>query len=240
MHGRRPYTGAMRVLVVEDAPRLRAIVAQRLREDGYAVDEAGTGARAIELAAGGGYDAIVLDLRLPDIDGLEICKQLRGAGCWTPILMLTARDSLGDRVAGLDAGADDYLAKPFEFPEVLARLRALVRRGRVERPAVLVAGDLRLDPAARSVDRDGISIDLTTKEFALLEYLIRHHDVALSRERLIDAVWDSSYEGDSNIVDVYVGRLREKIDRPFGRSTLTTVWGVGYRLEGHAESAPVA
>ncbi|MDX6495208.1 MAG: two-component system, OmpR family, response regulator [Gaiellales bacterium] len=230
----------MRVLVVEDAPRLRAIVAQRLREDGYAVDEAGTGARAIELAAGGGYDAIVLDLRLPDIDGLEICAQLRRVGCWTPILMLTARDSLGDRVAGLDAGADDYLAKPFEFPEVLARLRALVRRGRVERPAVLVAGDLRLDPAARTVERGGTSIDLTSKEFALLEYLIRHHDVALSRERLIEAVWDSSYEGDSNIVDVYVGRLREKIDRPFGRSTLTTVWGVGYRLEGHAESAPVA
>jgi two-component system, OmpR family, response regulator len=230
----------MRVLVVEDAPRLRAIVAQRLREDGYAVDEAGTGARAIDLAAGGGYDAIVLDLRLPDIDGLEICAQLRRTGCWTPILMLTARDSLGDRVAGLDAGADDYLAKPFEFPEVLARLRALVRRGRVERPAVLVAGDLRLDPAARTVERSGTSIDLTSKEFALLEYLIRHHDVALSRERLIDAVWDSSYEGDSNIVDVYVGRLREKIDRPFGRGTLTTVWGVGYRLEGHAESAPVA
>jgi two-component system OmpR family response regulator len=230
----------MRVLVVEDAPRLRAIVAQRLREDGYAVDEAGTGAGAIDFAAAGGYDTIVLDLRLPDVDGLEICAQLRRAGCWTPILMLTARDSLGDRVAGLDAGADDYLAKPFEFPELLARLRALVRRGRVERPAVLVAGDLRLDPAARTVERDGTLIGLTSKEFALLEYLIRHHDVALSRERLIDAVWDSSYEGDSNIVDVYVGRLREKIDRPFGRSTLTTVWGVGYRLEGHAESAPVA
>jgi len=230
----------MRVLVVEDASRLRVIVAQRLREDGYAVDGAGTGEEAISLAAGGCYDAIVLDLRLPDIDGMDVCARLRNAGCWTPILMLTARDSLGDRVAGLDRGADDYLTKPFEFPELLARLRALIRRGAAERPSVLVAGDLRLDPAARSAERGGRAIDLTSKEFALLEYLIRHHDVALSRERLIDAVWDGSYEGDSNIVDVYVGRLREKIDRPFGRSTLTTVWGVGYRLEGHAESAPVA
>jgi two-component system OmpR family response regulator len=230
----------VRVLVVEDASRLRAIVAQRLREDGYAVDGAGTGEQAISLAVDCQYDAIVLDLRLPDIDGTEVCVRLRTAGCWAPILILTARDSLSDRVAGLDCGADDYLTKPFEFPELLARLRALIRRGSAERPPVLVAGDLRVDPAARSAERGGIAIELTSKEFALLEYLIRHHDVALSRERLIDAVWDNSYEGDSNIVDVYVGRLRDKIDRPFGRSTLATVWGVGYRLEGGGESRALA
>ncbi len=231
---------SVRVLVVEDAARLRAIVVQRLREDGYAVDHAGTGEQAILLAAATRYDAILLDLRLPDMDGFAVCEQLRRAGCWAPILMLTARDSLADRVAGLDVGADDYMTKPFDFPELLARLRALVRRGPGERPAVMVAGDLRVDPAARTVQRQGTPIELTNKEFALLEYLMRHRDVAISRDRLIDAVWDGSYSGDSNIVDVYVGRLRDKIDRPFGRSTLTTVWGVGYRLQSDARPATVA
>jgi two-component system, OmpR family, response regulator len=231
---------SVRLLVVEDADRLRALVAQRLREDGYAVDQAGTGEGAIELATATRYDAIVLDLRLPDTDGMAVCERLRRAGCWAPVLMLTARDALVDRVAGLDAGADDYMTKPFQFPELLARLRALVRRGSAERPAELVAGDLRLDPAGRSVRRAGTPIELTAKEFALLEYLMRHRGVAISRDRLIDAVWDGSYSGGSNIVDVYVGRLRDKVDRPFGGSTLTTVRGVGYRLQSDARPATVS
>jgi two-component system OmpR family response regulator len=221
----------MRVLVVEDATRLREILIRRLREDGYAVDGAGCGEQAVGLATAGSYDAIVLDLRLPDLDGIEVCRRIRAEGCWSPLLMLTARDGLADRVAGLDVGADDYLAKPFEFPELLARLRALVRRGGDQRPAVLCAGDLEVDPARHTAERAGIPLDLTAKEFALLEYLMRHNGAAVSRRRLIDAVWDDSFHGEANIVDVYVGRLRDKIDRPFGRSSLVTVRGVGYRLE---------
>jgi two-component system OmpR family response regulator len=228
----------MRVLVVEDAARLRQILVRRLREDGYAVDDTGTGTTAVEMASTGSYDAVLLDLRLPDLDGMEVCARIRRSGCWSPILMLTARDTMHDRVRGLDHGADDYLTKPFEFPELLARLRAVVRRGRLERPAVLAVADLRVDPASRSVNRGGREIDLTTKEFALLEYLMRHRGAVLSRQRLIDAVWDSSYDGDSNIVDVYVRRLREKIDRPFGRHTLVNVRGVGYRMDD--APAPVA
>jgi two-component system OmpR family response regulator len=156
--------------------------------------------------------------------------ELRRYGCWTPILMLTARDSLGDRVNGLDCGADDYMTKPFEFAELFARLRALVRRGQQARPVALACGDLVIDPAAHLVTRGGDLVDLTTKEFALLEYLARHCGAALSREQLIEAVWDGSYRGDSNLVDVYVRRLRDKIDRPFGRDSLVTVRGIGYRL----------
>ena len=229
----------MRVLVVEDAARLRQILVRRLREDGYAVDDTGTGASAVEMAVTSSYDAVLLDLRLPDLDGMEVCARIRQSECWSPILMLTARDTMQDRVRGLDQGADDYLTKPFEFPELLARLRALVRRGRMERPAVLSMADLRVDPASRSVSRGGRDIKLTSKEFALLEYLMRHPGTALSRQRLIDAVWDSSYDGDSNIVDVYVRRLREKIDRPFGRRTVVTVRGVGYRMDDDAP-APIA
>jgi two-component system OmpR family response regulator len=221
----------MRVLVVEDAARLREILLRRLREDGYAVDGAGSGGEAIALSGASGYDAIVLDLRLPDADGIDVCRRLRAGGCWSPLLMLTARDGLGDRVAGLDAGADDYLAKPFEFPELLARVRALTRRGGAQRPAVLSVGDLRVDPAARTVQRAGAQIELTAKEFAVLEYLMRNHDAVVTRERLIDAAWDGSFHGPANIVDVYVGRLRDKIDRPFGRRSLVTVRGAGYRLE---------
>jgi DNA-binding response OmpR family regulator len=179
----------------------------------------------------------VLDLRLPDLDGMEACARLRRAGCWTPILMLTARDGLGDRVGGLDRGADDYMTKPFEFPELLARLRALVRRGQEARPAALATGDLVVDPAAHRVRRGGEEIELTAKEFALLEYLARHLGAVLSREQLIEAVWDESYRGDSNLVDVYIRRLRDKIDRPFDRDTLQTVRGVGYRLVKDADSA---
>jgi DNA-binding response OmpR family regulator len=227
----------MRVLLVEDAPRLREIMARRLREEGYAADATGTGADALHCALTTRYDAIVLDLRLPDLDGLDACTRLRDAGCWTPILMLTARDGLDDRVEGLDRGADDYMGKPFEFPELFARLRALVRRGQESRPAALVCGDLVIDPATHVVARDGARIEVTAKEFALLEYLARHSGGVLSREQLIEAVWDESYRGDSNLVDVYVRRLRNKIDRPFGRASLETVRGVGYRLVKGATGA---
>jgi two-component system, OmpR family, response regulator len=222
--------GLMRVLVVEDATRLREIVLRRLREQGYAADGAGDGGSAVARAMAGSYDVIVLDLRLPDADGIEICARLRQAGCGSPILMLTARDSMPDMIDGLDAGADDYMTKPFEFDELFARLRALVRRGTSDRPAELELGDLRVDPAGRTAERAGERIDLTAREFAMLEYLMRHQGVALGRERLIDAVWDEGFAGDPNIVDVYIRRLREKIDRPFGRTTVHTIRGIGYRL----------
>jgi two-component system, OmpR family, response regulator len=220
----------VRVLVVEDAPKLLQIVVLRLREEGYAVDGAPTGAEGVRLALDSPYDVIVLDLRLGDMDGVDVCRHLRRAGCWVPVLMLTARDGVADRVRGLDVGADDYLTKPFAFPELFARVRALVRRGAVERPAVLVAGGLVMNPAERTVTRSGTRIDLTIKEFALLEYLMRHPGVVLGRERLIAHVWDGRYNGDSNIVDVNVRGLREKIDRPFECDTIETVRGVGYRL----------
>ena len=224
----------MRVLVVEDATRLREIVLRRLREQGYAADGAATASEAVARATASPYDAIVLDLRLPDADGVEVCSRLRTLGCGSPVLMLTARDAVADRVGGLDAGADDYMTKPFEFDELFARLRALTRRGISDRPAELCVGDLRIDPAARTVARGDAGLELTVREFALLEYLMRHHGVALGRVRLIDAVWDGAFDGDPNIVDVYVSRLRDKIDRPFGRSTLQTVRGVGYRLQDDA------
>ena len=224
----------MRVLVVEDAARLREIVVRRLRERGYAADGAGSAAEAVDRAMSSPYDAIVLDLRLPDADGLEVCSRLRRIGCGSPILMLTARDGVADRVGGLDVGADDYMTKPFDFDELFARLRALTRRGISERPAAMAVGDLRVDPAARKVARGGSDIELTAREFALLEYLMRHRGAALGRSRLIDAVWDGSFTGDENIVDVYVSRLRDKIDRPFGRASLQTVRGVGYRLQDDA------
>ena len=224
----------MRVLVVEDATRLREIVLRRLREQGYAADGAATASEALARATASPYDAIVLDLRLPDADGVEVCSRLRTMGCGSPVLMLTARDAVADRVGGLDAGADDYMTKPFEFDELFARLRALTRRGISDRPADLRVGDLRIDPAARTVARGDVEIELTAREFALLEYLMRHRGVALGRARMIDAVWDGTFHGDPNIVDVYVSRLRDKIDRPFGRATLQTVRGVGYRLQDDA------
>jgi len=224
----------MRVLVVEDATRLREIVLRRLREQGYAADGAATASEAVARATASPYDAIVLDLRLPDADGVEVCSRLRTLGCGSPVLMLTARDAVADRVGGLDAGADDYMTKPFEFDELFARLRALTRRGISDRPAALCVGDLRIDPAARTVARADVEIELTAREFALLEYLMRHRGVALGRARMIDAVWDGTFHGDPNIVDVYVSRLRDKIDRPFGRATLQTVRGVGYRLQDDA------
>jgi two-component system, OmpR family, response regulator len=230
----------MRILLVEDARRLREIIARRMREEGYAVDGVTTGREAVQHAAVTAYDAIILDLRLPDQSGFDVCTALRRRGCMIPILMLTARDGVEDRVEGLDLGADDYMTKPFEFPELFARVRALTRRGSTARSAVMTVGDLRIDTAAHTVHRGETRIDVTAKEFGLLEYLMRHRGEAVSRDRLIDAVWDHAYCGDSNIIDVYVARLRDKIDRPFDRATLVTVRGVGYRLADDAAPARIA
>ena len=220
----------MRLLVVEDEVKMAGLLKRALDEEGYAVDVTGSGEEALWLGTENPYDAIVLDLMLPDVDGFGVCRGLRERGRWTPVLMLTARDAVRDRVAGLDAGADDYLTKPFSLAELLARLRALIRRGATERPSVLRVGDLSLDPAARSVARDGQAIELTAKEYALLEFFMRHPGEVLTRMRLIEHVWDFAYEGDSNVVDVYVRYLRNKVDRPFGRDSIETVRGSGYRL----------
>ena len=220
----------MRVLVVEDEVKMAGLLKRGLEEEGYAIDVAPTGSEALWAGTENPYDAVILDVMLPDIDGFEVCRRLRAAGRWVPVLMLTAMTAVTDRVSGLDAGADDYLAKPFSFSELLARLRALLRRGAAERPAILHVGDLSLDPAARSVLRSGIPVDLTAKEFALLEYLMRRAGEVLTRSRIIEHVWDFGYDGDSIVVDVYVRYLREKIDRPFGRTSIETVRGSGYRL----------
>ena len=229
----------MRVLVVEDHDRMADLIRRGLVEEGYAVDLAATGEEGEWLASENPYDAILLDVMLPDADGFEICRRIRDAECWAPVLMLTARDAVDDRVRGLDSGADDYLTKPFSFVELLARLRALVRRGPSERPPALRTGELVLDPATHEVKRRGVRIDLTAKEFALLEYLMRHAGEVLSRSRLIEHVWDFAFEGDSNIVDVYIRYLREKIDRPFGVASIETVRGAGYRfVDGVADANP--
>jgi two-component system OmpR family response regulator len=213
---------------------MAALIERGLREEGHAVDVATTSEDALWMAVEQPHDAIVLDVILDagaqGVDGFEVCDRIRAAGVWAPVLMLTARDAVEDRVRGLDAGADDYLTKPFSFPELFARLRALVRRGPTERPSILTVGDLVLDPARHEVGRGGEPLELTAKEFALLEYFMRHGGEALSRSHLIEHVWDFAYEGDSNIVDVFVRSLRDKIDRPFGRASLETVRGVGYRL----------
>ena len=224
----------MRALVVEDESKMAALLRRGLQEEGYAVDVASTGEDGSWLGSENDYDVILLDVMLPDTDGFEVCRRLRAADRWAPILMLTARDGVRDRVAGLDAGVDDYLTKPFSFDELFARVRALLRRGPSERPSVLVNGDLRLDPAARRVSRGDTEIDLTQKEFSLLELFMRRPGEVLSRTRILEHVWDFAYEGDSNVVDVYVRYLREKIDRPFGRRSLETVRGAGYRLRDEA------
>ena len=223
----------MRVLIVEDQPKLAALLARGLREEGHAADVAERGEDAAWMALAARYDAIVLDIMLPGIDGLETCRQLRRRGVWTPVLMLTARDAVGDRVIGLDAGADDYLTKPFSFEELLARLRALNRRTPAERPVTVEVGDLRLDPAAHRAWRGQTELDLSAKEFALLELLMRRPGNVLTRGQLLEGAWDMAYERRSNIVDVYIRHLREKIDRPFGSDTIETVRGVGYRLKEH-------
>ena len=209
---------------------MASLIRRGLREEGLAADVAIKGEDALWMVEESEYDALVLDVMLPGIDGLETCRRLRERGLWVPILMLTARDAIEDRVEGLDRGADDYLTKPFAFAELLARLRALVRRGPVERPNELRVGDLRLDPAMRHVWRGDVEIHLSAKEFALLETFMRRPGHALTRERLLDHVWDYEYERRSNIVDVYVRYLREKLDRPFGAESIETVRGVGYRL----------
>jgi two-component system OmpR family response regulator len=220
----------MRVLVVEDDPKMAGLLRRGLLEEGHAPDIANLGDDALWMAKAVEYDAIVLDLLLPGIDGVEVCRRLRQDGVWSPILMLTARDGVEDRVAGLDAGADDYLPKPFSFAELLARLRALVRRGSPERPSVLEVGDLRLDPATRQVWRGETEIHLSAKEFSLLETFMRRPGDVLSRDRLLEHAWDYAYENRSNVVDVYVRYLREKVDRPFDRDSIETVRGMGYRL----------
>ncbi|HEY8179367.1 MAG TPA: response regulator transcription factor [Candidatus Limnocylindria bacterium] len=220
----------MRVLVAEDDVKMAGLLKRGLEEEGYAVDVARTGPEALWAGSENPYDAILLDVMLPELDGFEVCRQLRAANRWAPVLIVTARDAVPDRVAGLDAGADDYLTKPFSFSELLARLRALMRRGPSQRPAVLSTGDLALDPAAKRVARQGAQIELTPKEFALLEYFMRHPGEVLTRTRLIEHVWDFAYDGDSNVVDVYVRYLREKVDRPYGKNSIETVRGSGYRL----------
>jgi two-component system OmpR family response regulator len=233
----------VRVLVVEDSVKMAALVRRGLEEEGYAVDIARDGEEAVWLGGENPYDAIVLDVMLGSsataLDGFEVCRRLRQAGRWSPVLMLTARDAVNDRVHGLDAGADDYLTKPFSFEELLARVRALIRRGTEQRPAILVVGDLRLDPASHEVWRDDLLVELTSKEFALLEFLMRRAGEVLSRGTLIEHLWDFAYEGDSNVVDVHIRNLRMKIDRPFGRASLETVRRVGYRLRDETlDTAP--
>jgi len=220
----------MKVLVVEDDVKMARLIRRGLVEEGLVVDVAPTGDEALWRAGATDYDAIVLDVMLPGTDGFEVCRQLRAEGQWSPVLMLTARDGVHDRVAGLDAGADDYLTKPFSFAELLARLRALARRPPLERPPVLEVGDLRLDPATRQVWRGDAEVKLSVKEFALLEAFMRRPGQVLSRLHLLDHAWDYAYENRSNVVDVYVRYLREKIDRPFGRDSIETIRGAGYRL----------
>jgi two-component system OmpR family response regulator len=220
----------MRVLVVEDELKMASLLLRGFRNNGHAADVARTGEDAIWMAAGTHYDAIVLDVMLPGVDGFETLGILRRQGRWTPVLVLTARDSVEDRIAGLDVGADDYLTKPFSFAELLARLRAIARRGEPERPTILQVGDLRLDPATRQVWRGTAEIDLTSKEFSLLEAFMRRPGDVLSRDQLLEQGWDIGYDNRSNVIAVYVNYLRDKIDRPFGAASLETVRGAGYRL----------
>ncbi len=220
----------MRLLVIEDDVRMATAIRRGLRTEGIVADVAARGDTALGMARATDYDALVLDVMLPGIDGFETCRRLRADGVWTPIIMLTARDGVGDRIRGLDEGADDYLTKPFSLAELLARVRALVRRGPVERPVVLSAGDLRLDPATREVWRGDREIELSAREFGLLEAFMRRPGHVLSQTQLLDAAWDLGYRQNSNVVEVYVRYLREKIDRPFGVTSLETVRGIGYRL----------
>jgi two-component system, OmpR family, response regulator len=220
----------VRVLVVEDDVRMAAAIRRGLRFEGLVVDIAADGEAALRTVRAVDYDAIVLDVMMPGLDGFETCERLRRDGVWAPVLMLTARDAVEDRVRGLDGGADDYLTKPFSLAELTARLRALVRRGPTERPAVLEVGELRLDPSTREVWRGEAEIRLSTREFALLETFMRRPGHVLTQTQLLEAAWDLGYEQRSNVVEVYVRYLRQKIDRPFGVSSIETVRGAGYRL----------
>ncbi len=220
----------MRVLVAEDQPKMASVLKRALEAEGYAVDLAADGEDALWFGSEWEYDAIVLDVGLPLRDGFDVCRRLRQRGRWAPVLMLTVKDATSDRVQGLDSGADDYLTKPFEFDELFARLRALTRRTPTPRPTVLEWDDLELDPATKSLTRDGTAIELSPKEFSLLELLMERGDMVTSRTEILEHVWDFAYDGTSNVVDVYIRYLRNKIDRPFDRDTIETVRGEGYRL----------
>jgi len=220
----------MRILLVEDEVKLARAMRRGLEREGYAVDVVADGDEAVYRATETDYDAMVLDVMLPGMDGFEVCRTLRERGRWAPVLMLTARDAVEDRIRGLDVGADDYLVKPFAFGELLARIRALIRRGARERPAVLEVDDVVLDPATHRVARAGREVSLSTREFALLEYLMRHAGRVVTRREILEHVWDYDYDGLSNVVDVYVGYLRKKLERPFDRPLIRTVRGVGYAL----------
>jgi two-component system, OmpR family, response regulator len=220
----------MRLLVVEDQPKMRELLCRGLQQGGYAVDAVSDGPSALHQAMEGDYDAVLLDVMLPGMDGFEVLRRLREAESWTPVLMLTARDSVPDRVRGLDDGADDYLVKPFAFSELLSRVRAVIRRGRPARPVVLRCGSLTLDPATRRTMVGDTDVALSPREFSLLEMLLDRRGAVVTRTELLDHVWDSSYDGVSNVVDVYVRNLRDKIDRRFGVQLIHTVRGAGYRV----------
>ncbi|MEJ7834270.1 MAG: response regulator transcription factor [Nocardioides sp.] len=222
----------MRVLMVEDEVRLAETVARGLVAEGFVVDLVHDGAEGLAEAQMRDYDVIILDIMLPSMNGYDVCRELRKGDVWTPILMLTAKDGEYDQVDAFDLGADDYLTKPFSFVVLVARLRALVRRGAPERPTVLTVGDLSLDPATRLVRRGVADIDLTPREFGLLHFLMRHPGEVVSKLEILQSVWDANYEGDENVVEVYVGYLRRKVDLPFARQSIQTVRGVGYRLSG--------
>jgi DNA-binding response OmpR family regulator len=220
----------VRLLVVEDEVRLATALRRGLQAEGFAVDLAHDGVEGLHLALEGSYDAIVLDVMLPGLSGYRVCERLRAVGNWVPVLMLSAKDGEYDEADGLDVGADDYLTKPFSYVVLVARLRALLRRGAPPRPATLVAGDLRLDPAERRVSRGDVALDLTPREFALLEFLLRRAGQVVPKAEILRHVWDAHYDGDSNVVEVYVGYLRRKVDAPFGRRAVETIRGAGYRL----------
>lgn len=224
----------MRVLIVEDEAKMARLIRQGLRREGYIADVAGRGEDALSMADATPYDAIILDLMLPGIDGFEVCRRLREQEVWTPVLILTAREAVSDRVAGLDSGGDDYLVKPFAYAELLARLRALVRRGPLERPTQLVVGDLRLDPATHEAWRGDREVELSAKEFAILELFMRRPGEVFSRHQLLQHAWDYEHGARSNVVDSYVRLLRNKIDKPFGIESIETVRGAGYRLREDA------
>ncbi|MCM6764354.1 response regulator transcription factor [Rathayibacter sp. ZW T2_19] len=226
----------MRILVVDDEVRFADGVRRGLEAEGFSVDVAHTGVDGLWRARETDYDAIVLDLMMPGMSGSALCRTLRDEGDWTPVLLLTAKDGDGDQIAGLDAGADDYVVKPLDHSVLVARLRALVRRGRPERPVAHRLGDLVIDPSTREVHRGDVAIRLTSREFAVLDFLARRSDQVVSKPAILEGVWDDAFDGDISIVEVYVARLRAKIDRPFGTDSITTLRGAGYRLQGPGAS----
>jgi DNA-binding response OmpR family regulator len=222
------------VLVVEDEPRLAGSLRKGLVNEGFAVDVAPDGREGLWYARENSYDVILLDIMLPVLNGYKVCEQLRAEGNWTPILMLTAKDGDWDQVEALDTGADDYVTKPFHFHVLLARVRSLVRRGSPERPVALAVGDLVLDPATRDVTRAGDAVRLTARELSLLEFLMRRAGDVVTKTQILENVWDYDFEGDPNIVEVYIGRLRRKLDKPYDREDIETLRGSGYRLRAGA------